>query len=75
MANFPWGLGYESMAIPPRKTKRRDDRVIRSIYTPKEIHYVITVAFQEFIRNEMSLSEELLLKEFANLLLGKFEDV
>lgn len=66
---------YGNMVIPPRPKKRVNDRVIRSIYTPKEIHYVIRVAFQEMIRNEMTFGEKLLLNEFAKLLQEKFEDV
>lgn len=64
-----------NLTIPSRPKKRIDDRVIRSIYTPKEIHYIIMVAFQEMLRNDMSFGEKLLLNEFVKLLKEKFDDI
>ena len=64
-----------NLSIPSHPKKRVDDRVIRSIYTPKEIHYIIMVAFQEILRNDMSFGEKLLLNEFVRLLKEKFDDI
>lgn len=54
---------------------KKDDRVIRDMYTPKEIASIIQVAFQGYnVTNKLTRSEMLLVWEFSNLLIRRFKD-
>lgn len=68
-------VGYKDK---PKKLviKRTDDRTIRSVYVPKEIHFIIKMKYRDFIENNnLSYGEELLIRDFAEYLLRRFADV
>lgn len=55
---------------PPKK-----DKVIRKIYTPKEIVWIIQKHFNDYMGwSKLSRSEMLLLWEFSNMLIREFKD-
>ena len=54
---------------------QKDDRVIREIYTPKEIVHIIQTSFMTYnAQCKLSRSELLLINDFANMLIGRFKD-
>lgn len=55
--------------------KPKTDRVIRELYTPKEIVGIIQKSFMEYNGwSKLTRSELLLVWEFSNNLIGKFKD-
>lgn len=69
-------VGYKDKPIRlVRKSRRTDDRVIRSVYVPKEIHHIIRRVFMEFASmNELNHSERLLVWDFVKELEWCFPD-
>lgn len=70
-------VGYKNKPIRlVRKSRRTNDRVIRSVYVPKEIHHTIRREFMEFASiNELNHSERLLVWDFVKELMRCFPDV
>lgn len=53
----------------------KDKKAIHKLYTPKEIVYIIQLAFnEEMVYNDLSRGEKLLLWDSFNSLIRRFKD-
>lgn len=55
-------------------SSKKEDRVIRNIYTPKEVVKIIQKVFRDNMAYDLSRSERLLLWDFGNQIIMEFKD-
>ena len=53
---------------------KKEDRVIKNIYTPKEVVKITQKVYANHMRYNLSRSERLLLWDFANHIIMEFKD-